>query len=232
MKYTKEQLMPVRLTEEVKKTLIEGEKYWEYSVGFLSSPIWDGDGFYGYSDRYIKWIILIPGAPEEVKPLAYPANIPQKRGKYIVHRKTSDKWEIFGWGLWEPANPDPIDYFIPVRLEDLEKEDDTEETVVSVNMKNGKPTISNISAKKFHVEQLEKMGFDVQLIKREPEIAPCPNPECGAECTVILAAVPRFDDGTTDDYRYDHCPRCKYYGPRGNGRIEAIRLHNLICERK
>lgn len=74
---------------------------------------------------------------------------------------------------------------------------------------------------------LDHEGYDV--VKRET-IAPCLF--CGGECIVIPALYPRFDNGKTDDFQHVHCPTCKYYGPRGNGRTEAIRLHNLIAWRK
>jgi hypothetical protein len=52
-------------------------------------------------------------------------------------------------------------------------------------------------------------------------LKPCPNPECGAECQMML-----FPDNG------DHfvcCEYCGYDGPLCKTESEAVRLHNLIA---
>jgi len=92
--------------------------------------------------RDIDWFIDIPGAPDEVKPLAYPAHKPSEDGKYICHIKywivegyalpLPEEWMIVGWDGddWECVRK-RVDYFIPIRLDEpvrdtnkLESEED------------------------------------------------------------------------------------------------------------
>ena len=71
---------------------------------------------------------------------------------------------------------------------------------------------------------LELQGYDV--IKREPELKPCPNPECGETNPLNLYVFPE-EDGSC----YITCDTCGYNSPYGDTEAEAIRLHNLIAEK-
>lgn len=67
---------------------------------------------------------------------------------------------------------------------------------------------------------LDLQGHDV--IRRELEIAPCPNPECGGECKLEYI----YHDGSAYLIK---CTECGYSGPIAYTEEEAIRLHNLIA---
>ncbi len=69
---------------------------------------------------------------------------------------------------------------------------------------------------------LELQGYDV--VKREPEIAPCPNPECSNPLGVYV-----FEEA--DGSCYVTCDTCGCNSPYGETEFEAIRLHNLIAKR-
>ena len=75
---------------------------------------------------------------------------------------------------------------------------------------------------------LAKKWLDLQdynITKRAPEIAPCPNPECGEGCKVNAFKIPEC----ANSYEV-HCLKCHYSGPRSYKSTEdAIRLHNLIA---
>jgi len=65
--------------------------------------------------------VPIPGAPDEVKPVAYPENVPSKRGKYIVHFPEYDEWAVRAWDRrkfedWQWMTGNDIDYFINIPL--------------------------------------------------------------------------------------------------------------------
>ena len=66
---------------------------------------------------------------------------------------------------------------------------------------------------------LSREGYDV--IKRQPEIAPCPNPECRNDKMHL--------EGAGDDM-WCYCHKCGYAGPTANSKSEAGRLHNLIAK--
>lgn len=63
---------------------------------------------------------------------------------------------------------------------------------------------------------LARIGYDV--IKREPELLPCPNPECGRECKI-------FD--SLDDI-WVQCNYCYYRSPEARTVKEAVRLHSQM----
>ena len=76
---------------------------------------------------------------------------------------------------------------------------------------------------------INKRFFDTQgydVIKREPELKPCPNPECGETNPLNLYVFPE-EDGSC----YITCDTCGYNSPYGDTEAEAIRLHNLIAEK-
>jgi hypothetical protein len=69
------------------------------------------------------------------------------------------------------------------------------------------------------MEWLGQRGFDI--VKKEPEIKSCPNPECGGEC--------HCDKRFLEAYYVECENACGYQGPRAQIRDKAIRLHNLIA---
>lgn len=72
---------------------------------------------------------------------------------------------------------------------------------------------------------------------------PCPNPECRANCFAIFYIPPHSDDDPDGKHPINgyvchvDCPQCEYAGPLirvkdddiESAKVEAIRLHNLIC---
>lgn len=144
------------------------------------------------------WFIDIPGAPPELKPLAYPQNKPEQDGLFIAHEKPHDEWDVIRWSNNCDWDSDVIDWFIPYRL-DKENEMvfreniwDTDEMkaeydkskpqmVALFDTSYGKPlnTIVVLADEltAFARHWLDLQGFDV--VKREPEIKACPN--CGYE---------------------------------------------------
>lgn len=236
MKYKHENLMPKRYPQN--KPKVTSAQYLVYIKDYYEKDGWyqwwfyeDGIG-YGYKeswDRHVEWFIDIPFPPEKIRPLPYPENKPEKDGTYFVHDKT-DSWIGYEYLIDEFPGVDYfVDYFIDIRLEDLESEGESmDEITTVVDMKNGEPTISNISAKQYYIEQLEKMGFEVELTKREPEIAPCPNPKCDA--TIIYREHPRVEEDEMRLYRV--ACNCGYRGPWHITIEGAIVGHNLLCEEK
>ena len=111
--YTKEQLMPKRYPEE---RPLKNSGYWCFDT---SSDRWihyySSGGCFDGVHKLTRWFVDIPGAPEEVKPLAYPENKPSEGGMYITHNKVEDAWQeahsldAIHWVLL-------VDYFIPIRL--------------------------------------------------------------------------------------------------------------------
>ena len=76
---------------------------------------------------------------------------------------------------------------------------------------------------------LDQQGYDVN--KREPEIDPCPNPECEDNgCFVIQEDAVSSNINLKDPkICWVTCPRCGYESPKEETTAEAIRLHNLIA---
>ena len=250
--YTAEQLMPKRYPEN---RPIKNSSYWCFSNNFDMWVLYFScrgcfDGL--HENELIKWFIDIPGAPEEVKPLAYPEHEPEKDGRYIAHNKDTDIWEEMeyreswqyimhsAWGIVG------IDYFIPIRLDEpfgnseklectgipilisstlfaVEEFDNT----ISISDSPEEPGGISVDCDEFTVltkRWLDQQGYDV--IKREPEIAPCPNPEC------VIDQLELEDCVVADAYRfYLYCHKCDYSSPLSKTKTEAIRLHNLIAGR-
>jgi hypothetical protein len=80
----------------------------------------------------------------------------------------------------------------------------------------------------------DAFGYDVDVVKRQPEIAPCPNPECGNKNLIIP------DHSGLDKMIFVLCEQCGYRSPyafwvnKGKefARAEAIRLHNNLAGRE
>lgn len=262
MKYTKEQLMPKRYPENRPNNIGKShDKYWcidnkgvdywyywfhredETHPNPNSRPI---PGFARVDDS-IHWFIDIPGAPEEVKPLAYPANMPEREVTYIAHKperegtyiahtnipsKLMDFWAETSWPDNRDWNNGIIDYFIDIRLEDLGEKEKIKGTMCAsqaVQLECIRPDCKyNSSGGNCTIEPAVTLNENNTFVcweytKREPEIAPCPNPECRAECAIVSYGV--------DEYQVQ-CGECDYRAPFGNTPEEAVRLHNLIAWRK
>ena len=115
VRWTAEQIKPKRYGKTTYLPIDENLYYWT----FLDD--WQIDNFPFLNGT--AWFIDIPGAPEELKPLKYPENRPDKNGWYLVHNKHHDKWDKHYWGgcfgdlvvaYWDNL----FDYFIPYRLEE------------------------------------------------------------------------------------------------------------------
>lgn len=254
---TKEMLMPKRYPNE-RELADKFEPYWVYygQNGWIkTTPLFIDNKSYCFPGFMMAnkqsgptYFINIPGAPEEVKPLAYPSNKPDREGMYWALDRITDRWREYEWNSELKTNWDiDVTYFIPVRLEDFEKEEDEDviiwENINGVSLIEGKlgyliwtkranPTLL------FKSEWLEiinvlcnKFGYDIT--KREPEIAPCP--ACGHPICLIVPAL--TNSGTTQYVKSKAqviCQRdasCGYRGPNADTGEEAIRLHNLICKR-
>jgi hypothetical protein len=70
---------------------------------------------------------------------------------------------------------------------------------------------------------LNLQGYTVT--RKEPEILPCPNPECGNQDLTVTRT--NFING--DPIYEICCEDCGYRSPSGKSEAEAIRLHNLIA---
>ena len=114
VRYTAEEIMPKRCNPKenglywvIINNSIASKYWWEERNTSISPILWRG----------IDWLIDIPGAPEELKPLKYPENRPQETGRYLFHRTADDKW--LNWWV-DKNNPDfygrLADWFINYRL--------------------------------------------------------------------------------------------------------------------
>lgn len=207
-----------------------------------------------------RWFIDIPGAPEELKPVPYPQNRPVMSGEYVAHIKPLwvplyYKKESSGWYRRQPSGclrhivAESVDFFINYRLEDEEEKGlvwklpDGHKGITKVTRKNVngfdayvfdykvstmKPALLPGYAIEMSMAILNLEGYDIT--KRQPEIAPCPNPECGGECTLMYQQrdSPGWDE---DPCYYVRCVswRCHYEGPSADTKEKAIRLHGLIA---
>jgi hypothetical protein len=233
--YTKRQLMPKRL-EEVKENLIDGKMYFvavepkdeNYWQAFRCSSSWSENRF--YIIPAVDWIIDIPNPPDEVMPLEYPKHKPDKGGVYVVHltgrRSIADEWRALEWfDYWWGAGYN-IDYFIPICLDELDEEPykndvDTAITEIERAIKNCNGLVM-VVVKKY----LDEQGYDI--VKRQPEIAPCPNPECDKPCHCEKTDLGGGVLGRGVEYTVT-CGHCGYYSPVASSEHEAIRLHNAIA---
>jgi Zn ribbon nucleic-acid-binding protein len=243
--YNKSDLMPKRYPQEKPiffDVWVYCDKWQEWRAGF-----WDERDY--WDEAEVKWFINIPGAPDEVKPLAYPEHKPSESGMYIVHNKELDFWDTIAWRreisfYWRKL----VDYFIDIRLEPPENieelaKDDVSEVIWNTNSlrvwkSKHDPTLNflvnpddipeyqwpiEIGEEEltwFSLRWLNHEGYDV--VKREEEIAPCPF--CGGECDVFYEC--------DDVANMVECERCGYRSRFANTSSEAIRLHNQIAGRE
>jgi len=182
--------------------------------------------------------VPVPGAPDEVRPLAYPENKPSEEGLYIAHNRPLDNWTALAW--FEESVVEwcdwIIDYYIPIRLD---KEEDVSNVIWAsglgtlvlyrkadgscyLKVMNGEDVLSPIPILGAELSRLHE-ALDDYYANREPEIAPCPNPECGEE-------VGWETDGMNEAY-WLTC-ECGYSSPTANSTAEAIRLHNNLAGRE
>ena len=223
--YKIEQLKP--------KNYLKGERpsktgsFWtiDKTTGNVCSLFWSPGNIIDTYGIHVSWFVDIPGAPQEVAPLAYSYYKPGKEGEYIIHLARNDIWTTgqFRFGC-SVNNPDHwttdfskfdgscienVDYFIDIPLDECKEEVDT-------------TNVRTIVVKNYHVEQLEKLGYTITLTPKQPVILPCPNPECGGKCELV-----KYDWGDSQV----HCPACSYRGPFCETSEEATRLHNEIAKR-
>jgi hypothetical protein len=67
------------------------------------------------------------------------------------------------------------------------------------------------------------------VVKRQPEIAKCPNPECVMSPQKLLCYA--YVDGYGEHNYHVACSGCGYIAPHAKTESEAIRLHNQIAGR-
>ena len=184
-----------------------------------------------------SWFINIPGAPEELRPLPYPQNKPEKEGKYICHFKpyivgcapnNKDHWnenywlvdDIDGNSDWQNAW-NLVDFFINYPLEE-EKMEEKKIQSIRVDYQSGFGAaiyIQRDTNEEFLRDICAYHGYDIT--KRQPEIAPCPNPDCGGECKI---------HGEFDGQYFIMCGNdCGYCAPIADTPEEAIEKHNQIA---
>ncbi len=251
MKYTKEQLMPKRYPEH-KPIFKSRHKYWViHKDGDILYYWWcEGSLEVDCWDAHVSWFIDIPGAPDEVKPLAWTRGETEVNpGQYLCHRFDRDVWEKLRYqvftDVWIKESGKivgDIDYYIPIRLDkevmswkqlghdcgepwgkptNDKDEDVSEDDVKTYIVSNHKMITNDTEITNWCVSRLECVGYDV--VKREPEIVPCPNPECSDNGCFIIR---------DEEIYWIRCPRCGYEGPKEDTPAEAIRLHNLTAERR
>ena len=192
--YTAEQIKPKRYPENKPA---ENGWYWAYPDHLGEWGAYTYPANYPWNSRPIVWFIDIPGAPEELKPLAYPYQKPSERGQYIVHNRIYDMWYPLGWLMdgsigWN----ENIDWFIPIRLNEQESEEKVK--VLFIRDKDLKTMddlcdyLKKIHGKRYLIELAEKIaeheGYTVT--RKEQEIAPCP--VCGGQNLDVISA----GDGT------------------------------------
>jgi hypothetical protein len=199
-------------------------------------------------DGCVVCFIDIPGAPDEVKPLAYPENKPGD-GYYIAHLEDGDIWTVLeykerwryimctGWG------DAGIDYFIPIRLDEPVSDTDklgyegkmdkviwdTDIMEVTQN-KNGlvftpidRAEIEPDEITAFCLYWLEDFAKGYTVIRKEPEVKPCPF--CGnhMKYTDFDWTFHKNDYGS--DY-FISCFGCAMRGPSYPTPDEAIKAWN------
>ncbi len=199
--YTKEQLMPKRYPEN--KPSQNGEYIahnrlddsWKICV-WIDAVEWTA---------YIDYFIDIPGIPDAFKPVLWWHRIPTNNDWYIVHHKEDNDWHIWQFHKDNVYRWDVIDYFIPIRLDVPDKEDDVSEETIA-DLRKDIDWLEN----KFR----EHMAW--HNIKRKPEIAPCPN------CDTTV----RYAQNERNGYNQLECIGCGYRSPSACLLKEAIRLHN------
>ena len=113
VRYTAEEIMPKRYSNT---NYPSGEDaYWTLNTRTKEQFGWAKD--YLPFDSHTEWVIPVPGAPKELKPLKYPENTPNYGDTVITHNKISDKWvrnkfikeNERQWRL-------QVDWFIPYRI--------------------------------------------------------------------------------------------------------------------
>jgi hypothetical protein len=68
----------------------------------------------------------------------------------------------------------------------------------------------------------------LDVVKREPELLPCPNPECGHSLGINQLQLAHYGDDE-EMYWTVECPECGLRYPLALTLDEAIRLYNMIA---
>lgn len=215
MKYTAKQLMPKRYPDEKPR---EVDVYWYHDInydGWAHLLYNNGKWGAGYN---ADWFIDVPGAPPELKPLAYPEYKPSKTGIYIVYYQAIDLWDTvywdnFSWQWYMGSDPnlnlkvfnvDCVDYFIPYRL-------DEENEIENETLEEYRERLIKATEKAY--KALYDLAVDVVTAISEqldgviePEIAPCP--VCGSEKIYPVVQTIIFEDNIKGDYTRYQCEIC------------------------
>ena len=222
MKYTAQQILnAIKKYPENLPSKGGGKRYWVINeTGAVYTLGW------GIWYTFIGWFIDIPGAPEELKPLPYPQNKPDKEGKYVCHDTNNRKWNPYSWYKNKFFADEFVDFFIPYCFE--EEEEMEEKNILDWDKKEGLVyfNVDEMDIRQFRAICEKFMDdFGYTITNRQPEIAPCPF--CGGECEVDIDA----SDGTE---RYSlGCKdmKCRYFSAFSYTPEEAIEKHNQLAEK-
>jgi hypothetical protein len=121
VRYTAEEIMPKRYPDEKPR---RQAYYWCYDIedGWVYYKAWciHKKMIFDGVEEFVDWFVDVPfydgkNAPEELKPVKYPENKPEKVGSYLVHRKNRDEWVLRVWLNSVPWHEN-IDWFIDYPL--------------------------------------------------------------------------------------------------------------------
>lgn len=229
--YTAEQIKPKRHPDEEPSSkgdfwTIHRDNQLVYNWWFYNNPRhW----------RFVEWFIDVPGAPPELRFQSYPEVKPIEGGIYMCHSKTYDDWDslIYENNKWGAGYD--IDWFIPYNLDEEEREMEnviweTDELKVYFDEQIELQDAWTRNFITLPVDELtafascwltEHAGYDV--VKREPELKPCPNPEC--ECKKYSVDCDEYDD---ESHYWVRCEMCGLAGPIEFSKREAIEAWNAL----
>lgn len=159
---------------------------------------------------------------EDLMPKRYPENTPKENGEYICYIEKwvmptmilPDECLVIRWDgtNWNQARQ-RVRWFIPIRLdeplgnsEQLESEEKVSEHELHVitemidylesegyTVTRKEPESENtVKGPEYHCKKLNKLGYDVTLIKKEPEIKSCPF--CGGTKNRKLCHVSKYGE--------------------------------------
>jgi hypothetical protein len=219
MNWSANEIKPKRNNKSTYLPTIEDIYYWTYCEG------WRRDHFpfvFGTT-----WFIDIPGAPDELKPLAYPENKPKEDGRYLFHNRHLDSWDVFyhGFhvrGMYE-AN---FDWFIPYNLEEkMEKlpstlwENDNDYLDTS-RIRDG--LVLAISKDAVFIPNHIVGEIANAMLKHHAAITP-PKPELKA-CPVCGGKIEVYEEYI--DAWVSYCCKCHIHSPVQPSEIMAIKFMN------
>jgi hypothetical protein len=246
--YSKKDLMPIKPEGHL---FLHPKSYWTLNSRTKEQFGWTIDST-PFSSKTTEWIIPIPGAPGEVKPVEYPANKPSEDGKYICHIKywlvdgyalpLPEEWMIVGWDGddWECVRK-RVDYFIPIRLDEpvrdtnkLESEEDVsdegviwrDEHIKICSLDGFDDTYyigSTTDPERYVFLTDEQLAACKDAVVKREQIAPCPF------CKAFVEMEHCYISDKKEFYLV--CDDCGYCSCHVESESEAIRLHNQIAGR-